>query len=236
MALSYHERVSQAMQLFLDGTRPFVERELQAAHGERWEEVAQSCLRANRDPGRPQNEPLRWDAYLVLIILAEQWHPVFKTRLGPLERSLVSELREFRNSWAHQRPFDFDDTYRTLDSVRRFLEAITSDRAEEARRQQNDLLQTHVHDTLLEEAKKANALSGRRWRFAIYGLCCVILSIQAMSYWGWKALPLVVGVLAIFTLLMRYARTSLEDNFAVHECKRCGRIVYIEPCPYCVKT
>src|SRR5437868_6746321 len=76
MSISHNERVGQAMQLFLEGTRPFVERELKDAYGDRWEEIAQNCLRANRDPSRVQNEPLRWDAYLVMIIVSEQWHQV----------------------------------------------------------------------------------------------------------------------------------------------------------------
>ena len=233
MSLTYNQRVGQAMQLFLEGTRPFVETELRAIHGDHWEDVAQNALRANRDPGRVPNEPLRWDAYLVLIILGEQWHQVFKSRLGPMERSLVSELREFRNSWAHQRSFDFDDTYRAIDSVRRFLVAIAAKQADEARRQQDDLLRTHMQETLKDESKRATSLTGRRWRFAIYGLCCLILIVQSVMYWEWKALPLVVGVLAIFTLLMRYAKNTPEEAYAIHECKRCGRIVYTEPCPYC---
>ena len=41
-------------------------------------------------------------------------------------RKLVSELREVRNSWAHQNPFSLDDTYRALDSVQRLLSAVSA--------------------------------------------------------------------------------------------------------------
>ena len=35
----------------------------------------------------------------------ESWNDVFRKTLGPAERSLVSELRDVRNKWAHQEPF-----------------------------------------------------------------------------------------------------------------------------------
>ena len=233
MAITHSERVGQSMQLFLDGMRPFVEHELKSAYGDRWEEVAQNCLRTNRDAGRPQNDPLRWDAYLVLMILSDQWHQVFKTKLGPLERSLVSELREFRNSWAHQRPFDFDDTFRVVDSVRRLLTAVSAVQVPEARRHQDDLLRAHIQQALQTDSQEAKTIRARRWRTAIYALCCIILTIQAVVYMGWHSVPVVVGVLVVFTLVLRQSRNPIENKFTVHECKFCGRIIYSEPCPYC---
>ena len=38
-----------------------------------------------------------------------QWNLVFKKTLGQEERTLVSELRDARNRWAHQNPFSADD-------------------------------------------------------------------------------------------------------------------------------
>ncbi len=46
-----------------------------------------------------------------------QWNDVFRKTLGQAERTLVSELREVRNRWAHQEPFSSDDAYRALDSA-----------------------------------------------------------------------------------------------------------------------
>ena len=44
-----------------------------------------------------------------------------------MERSLVSELREYRNAWAHQEPFSGEDTIRMLDSAQRLLTAVSSE-------------------------------------------------------------------------------------------------------------
>ena len=43
------------------------------------------------------------------------------TRLGQAERAYTSELRDFRNTWAHQGQFSTDDTYRMLDTAERLL-------------------------------------------------------------------------------------------------------------------
>jgi hypothetical protein len=34
----------------------------------------------------------------------DNWNDVFRNVLGHAERSLVSELRDWRNKWAHQNP------------------------------------------------------------------------------------------------------------------------------------
>lgn len=36
MAISNHERVGRALNLLCDGLYPYVEREMQAIHGDRW--------------------------------------------------------------------------------------------------------------------------------------------------------------------------------------------------------
>ncbi len=52
-------------------------------------------------------------------MLWDQWNQVFSRTLGFSERSIVSELRETRNKWAHQNAFSSDDAYRALDSTAR---------------------------------------------------------------------------------------------------------------------
>ena len=51
-----------------------------------------------------------------------------------MERSLVSELRENRNAWAHQEPFSGEDTIRMLDSAQRLLTAVSSKQAYRSRK------------------------------------------------------------------------------------------------------
>ena len=64
------------------------------------------------------------DIAVTLRIMTVAWNDVFREHLGPVERSLVSEIRETRNRWAHQDAFDDDDLDRALDSVGRLLGAV----------------------------------------------------------------------------------------------------------------
>jgi hypothetical protein len=56
-----------------------------------------------------------WDVAALLKLMWEGWNEVFGRTLGRAERSLVQELRDWRNKWAHQEPFSSDDADRALD-------------------------------------------------------------------------------------------------------------------------
>src|SRR5262245_42664904 len=137
MAVSNLERVGKALELLNRGLQPFVERELKAVCGSRWLEVAQEALRENR-PGAVGGA-FHWDTQAILSVMANQWNTVFKNHLGQAERSLVSELREVRNKWAHQNPFTSDDAYRALDSIHRLLASVAAPEAADVDRQKQDL-------------------------------------------------------------------------------------------------
>ena len=64
------------------------------------------------------------DVAVMLRLMAAAWNDVFRDCLGPVERSLVSEIREIRNRWAHLETFDDDDLDRALDSIGRLLAAV----------------------------------------------------------------------------------------------------------------
>jgi hypothetical protein len=114
VATTNHERVGKAIELLREGLIPFIERECQTAFGKYW--VTKVSADWPRDLDWPEDADLpNMDAALLLRIMWEQWNQVFRVTLGYSERSLVSELREVRNRWAHQAPFSTDDTYRALD-------------------------------------------------------------------------------------------------------------------------
>lgn len=127
MALTNHERVGKALELLNAGLRPFVERELQAAHGKDW--VAQSGLLDPPAPAGKKSKEPRLDAHALLGVMWDQWNDVFKKTLGQAERTLMSELRDVRNKWAHQEAFSTDDSYRALDSIQRLLTAVSAEEA-----------------------------------------------------------------------------------------------------------
>ena len=68
---------------------------------------------------------------VLLGAMGNQWNAVFSPTLGQAQRSLVSELRDVRNRWAHNEPFPGGDAYRALDSIERLLAAVSAEQAEE---------------------------------------------------------------------------------------------------------
>ena len=126
MAITNHERVGKALDLLKEGLRHFVEREMKAQHAQLWfEQVKASVRETQSNLFGTETEP-RWDVAGLLGVMWNQWQIVFRKTLGQAERSLVSELRDVRNKWAHQNPFSGDDAYRALDSVSRLLIAVSA--------------------------------------------------------------------------------------------------------------
>jgi hypothetical protein len=117
MAITNHERVGKAMELLRQGLGPFVEREVQEKDQdlEMYGLTPSAALSTTLD--WPTSPSVQWDAAGLLKIMWETWNDVFRYTLGFAERSLVSEIRDWRNKWAHQEPFTSDDADRALDSM-----------------------------------------------------------------------------------------------------------------------
>lgn len=176
MAQSNHERVGRALELLNKGLLPFIEREMQAVHGSRWLQEAAANLRDYQISSARTGEP-SWDTQVLLLVMWDQWHTVFKNVLGHAERSLVSELRETRNKWAHQEPFSTDDAYRALDSMQRLLTAVSAaQQANEVERQRYELLRIRFEEQARSETRRVATapLEGkptgglRPWREIVY--------------------------------------------------------------------
>jgi predicted AAA+ superfamily ATPase len=153
MAITNYDRVGKALELLRDGLRPFVERELRAQYGKYWITAATSSWRddiAFRDGDTPN-----LDASPLLRLMWEQWNDVFRKTLGHAERSLVSELRDVRNKWAHQEAFSSDDAYRGLDSAGRLLTAVSAPQAEEIERMKMELLRLRFDEQVRSERRKS---------------------------------------------------------------------------------
>lgn len=124
MALSNQNRVGQALECLKQGLIPYIEQECTAVYGEDWKESA--AIRFPPDEQRPEGKTDFWDTAKLLLVMWDNWNDVFRTTLGHMERSLVSELRLVRNKWAHQEAFSTNDTIRALDSIARLLNAVSA--------------------------------------------------------------------------------------------------------------
>lgn len=232
----HQEHVTRALEVLTQGLIPFVEKELRAVFQGAWIDHIRSNLREQRHLSPTGQQTVHWDALALLTVMWDEWNTVFRRSLSPLERSLVGELREFRNRWAHRGSFDFDDTYRTLDSVSRLLKAIDSDEAELLQKQKRELLEELFADEV--NANTRRRLQGReRWKvITINSFCGVLLGSTVISQWGVVAWPL--AVILCFALCYLTYRQLITDppSIGIRECPRCRKIIYSLTCPYCETT
>ncbi|RMD62695.1 MAG: ATP-binding protein, partial [Planctomycetota bacterium] len=153
MAMSNQDRVGKAMRLLREGLAPFIEREFRALHQERAEEEARKYLGNDRAvAGKSLRE---WDVAALLKLMWESWNAVFSRALGRAERSLVQELRDWRNKWAHQEPFSSDDADRALDSAARLLTAVSAPQADEVNGMKHELRRLTFDAKVRQEKRKA---------------------------------------------------------------------------------
>ncbi|MFN8473888.1 MAG: Swt1 family HEPN domain-containing protein [Anaerolineae bacterium] len=153
MATTNHERIGKVMELLRAGLKPYVTRELEAKHGKYW--VTTVTQKWPHDLDWSDSDEPNLDAAVLLRMMWDEWNEVFRNTLGYAERSIVSELRDTRNRWAHQRGFSLDDTYRALDSAQRLLLAVSAPEAEQIDRMKQEVLRLRYEEETKREAKKA---------------------------------------------------------------------------------
>ncbi len=153
MAISNQERVGKAMELLRAGLAPFVERELKGLREAAAADVERRHLGDERGAGR--KALAEWDVAALLKLMWEAWNDVFGKTLGRAERSLVQELRDCRNKWAHQEPFSSDDADRALDSMARLLTAVSAQEADEVGRMKMELRRLVFDEQVRGERRKA---------------------------------------------------------------------------------
>lgn len=152
MAITNRERVDRALEQLRAGLAPFVERELESTFPGRALDEARRVVAGDR---LATDQPLAaWDIAALLRLMWDGWNTVFRKTLGHAERSLVSELRDTRNHWAHQKAFSGDDTYRALDSAARLLTAISAPQAAEVERAKMELLRVRFDEQLRSEKRR----------------------------------------------------------------------------------
>ncbi len=172
MAVTNQDRIGKAMDLLRAGLIPFVERELKAQDAQGWLGIARESVAEGQARLFEKGKAPQWDAASLLAVLWNQWNAIFRKTLGQAERTLVSELRDVRNKWAHQNPFSSDDADRALDSMTRLLSAVSAPQAEEVGKMKMELRRLVFDEQMRGEKRKvggsliepAAAGSLRPWR------------------------------------------------------------------------
>jgi hypothetical protein len=94
--------------------QPFVARSLQAAYGAGWQSRCDLKF-----VGQQQN----WDLQALLKAMIVHW-PVFDGQLPRGARSLVYEMKDWRNHVAHEQAMTTDDLYRLVDTALRLVRSV----------------------------------------------------------------------------------------------------------------
>lgn len=209
--------VSQGIELLAQGLRPFV--------------ASQALSAGVALPPSWKHEPP--DCQALLLFIWDRWNDAFRPVLSYVERSLVSELREFRNRWAHQQPFTEHDTYRFLEDAERLLKAVRSPLTGSLTELRKSSLKRLYELEIAVAPKKSGII-----RFWPLGLClgCALALDYALLYRFQNSITVIMAILIILLMArLGYLLTIRESlpSAGPRECTDCGRIVYTAICPYC---
>ena len=152
MVMANTERVARALDLLRDGLGPVCESTWRAFYGDGWLQQVNSRLHS------PERSPSTKDAAFLFNGVKATWSEVFGSGFPAAVRSLVFELSEVRNRWAHQRSLSSDDTVRALDSMERVLEAFgISDQRDQIRGLRRDLMRQMFEEESRSERRRTAA-------------------------------------------------------------------------------
>ena len=166
MAATNRDRVGSAMDTLKEGLMPFVSREFINHYRGSSAQVLQKILGEPVLDGKEHFSNM--DAAALLRVMWESWNEVYRDTLGYAERSLVSELRDIRIRWAHQKAFSGDDAYRALDSTHRLLLAVSAPEAGKIEGMKMELLRVRFDEQARTQRRKtASAVVESQ---GIYGL------------------------------------------------------------------
>ena len=153
MAVTNRDRVGSAMDALKAGLVPFVSREFINHHKGHSSTVLQQVL------GEPVHDAkghfAGMDVAGLLRVMWESWNEVYRNTLGHAERSLVSELREVQNRWAHQEAFSSDDAYRALDSTHRLLVAVSASETTDVEGMKMELLRVRFDEQARTQRRRS---------------------------------------------------------------------------------
>jgi len=152
MVMANTERIARALDHLRDGLGPKCEETWQGFFGDDW------LAEVNGRFHHPEAKPSTSDVAFLFKGLKVTWDDVFGHGFSPAIRSLVFELSEVRNGWAHQQAFSTDDTSRALDSMERVLEAFgNADQRKEIRDLRRDLVRQMFDEESRSERRKTAA-------------------------------------------------------------------------------
>lgn len=157
MALNNRERVGKGFEYLAEGLGDFVDDVMTRATGSAaWNEVW--AEEDSRKHGTPARTYAKTDPQVQLRAITEQGYR-FKDSLSRAQQGFASELRDYRNKWAHNEPFSSADAERALDTIERLLRAVDApDSAEDVKKLRLDLRRVTVEEQTRQQVRRAKVL------------------------------------------------------------------------------
>ena len=81
------------------------------------------------------------------MIIWNNWNGVFSHLLGQTERTLLSEIRDVRNKWAHQETFNNENAFRALGTMEKLLVTVSAKQVSDVGRLKAEVLRLMTKDT-----------------------------------------------------------------------------------------
>jgi hypothetical protein len=194
--------------------QPLIRRKMESRYGSNWLQDAPLGLEDYYFNGND----LRWnDPAAVISLLLDQWNEAFfeRNKLDNRQRSWVHEIRNTRNDVKHNNDvFDYDYSFRALDSMERLLTAVDAKKAAQDVKQLKEQLQKSPpvgvrpeFQALIQE--KTEGFVGRKF---VFDAIQDFLSSQTKGYFIIEADP-GVGKSAILAEYVR--RTNCVFHFNI---------------------
>lgn len=155
MSVSNYDRIGKALKTLNSALAPYVAAEFKRVFPDDALKTAKGYFTDTRGL---DDDMAKWDTSAIFRTIEAGWRDVFEQKFGRAHRSLVVELREIRNRWAHDdSSFTGDDVYRTLDSVERLLLAISSPVADVVAAEKAEVLRLRYLEGTRTEARRQSA-------------------------------------------------------------------------------
>ena len=140
MQKTHTDYINAALDILDQSLPGYVEARLQVRHGDKWFDYVPRDVHF-------KGEEICWDTQAILKTMTNNWNDVFQSELDHIGRSLVGELRDWRNQVAHRsqrNPIDYDAAYRAVDTVWRLLFLVPLPQAQEVRAIRDELQAQNV--------------------------------------------------------------------------------------------
>ena len=159
MATTNRDRVGRAMDILAIGLAPFVERQMDARVGASWRKWVDHDRQRKFE--RNPDGSLRWDTRRCSRRWCRTGGMCSSKHLAMPGRSLVGELIDVRNKWAHQEAFSYEDTHRALDSAQRLLSSVSAGgQAAEIDKMRQEVLRTMFAEQARQQTRR-QSIRGR---------------------------------------------------------------------------